>query len=193
MVDLLNSKLANGSCVFLDMDGVLVNFYPYFRKYFRNRLIIKGVIPSEVTIETYIKYKKIKDIVHELCEEEGVEFWTNIPKTNNCNYYWNSLKPIRDRILILTGIYPEMTNAVAGKTLWIKNNLGLSEDRIIFNPDKAKYASVEGHVNVLVDDSIENVESFNNAGGLGIWESGKRILAEHNVHGRILPFFEKVL
>ena len=192
-MDLLNSKLAEGSCLFLDMDGVLANFYPYFRKYFRNRLIIKGVNPNEVTISTYIKYKKIKEIVHELCEEEGVDFWINMPKTNNCTYYWNHLKPIRDRIIILTGIYPEMTSAVEGKSIWIKNNLGLPDNRIIFNPDKAKYATYDGHINLLLDDSIENVDSFSRAGGIGLWESGKRIIAEHNVYGRILPFFEKVL
>lgn len=175
------------------MDGVLADFYPYFRRYFYTRLKIRGIHPLDVDVISYDTKKRISNIVHMLCEDEKSAFWENIPRAKNGTYYWKHLEPVRDQIMILTGIRPDMDEAIIGKTMWIKKAFGLSADRIIFDPDKEKYATKDGVRNLLIDDSHSNIVRFNEAGGIGILELGKRAVASYNVHNVILPMFNDML
>ena len=61
-------------------------------------------------------------------------------------------------------------SAEEGKELWVSRWLKPSPSSVIMSPaaQKAQYA-VNGDVpNVLIDDKASTIESWNNAGGIGI-------------------------
>lgn len=183
MVD-LESK----SYVFFDLDGVLADFFPHFRRRFYHLILIKKIHPLDINVENYFKKKKIRDFIHSCCEEESRNFWTSIPKTKVSNFYMNRLKDYSDRILFLTATPPRMTEAVEGKKIWLRNTFKIyDEDRIFFDEDKEKYAVINGNRNILIDDSKVNIDKFNAAGGIGLWELGKRSVASYYVRNTIIP------
>lgn len=179
--------LDSNNYVFFDMDGVMADFFPHFRKRFYHKILINKIHPLDINVSNYFNKKKIRDFVHSCCEEEPKEFWINIPRTNVSNFYMKRLKDYSDQILFLTATPPRMIEAVAGKKIWLRNVLNVSEDRVFFDENKEKYAVINGNRNILVDDSKENVDKFNAAGGLGLWELGKRSVASYYIDKYIIP------
>lgn len=89
---------------------------------------------------------------------------------NNSNFIganlWNGLKNYNPTILSSVGT-SNPQQKIKNKINQINNFLNISQDRAKFvtrGKDKAQYASG----NILIDDSIENINAWKNAGGIGI-------------------------
>ena len=174
--------------LFFDLDGVMGDFFPHFRRRFYHMILIKKLHPLDINVDNYNNKKKIRDFVNRCCEEESRDFWITMPKTYVSNFYLKRLKAYSDRILFLTATSPSMTEEVIGKKMWLRNNFKIyDEDRIFFDEDKHKYAVINGNRNILVDDSKVNIDKFNAAGGLGLWELGKRSVASYYIRNNIIP------
>lgn len=56
-----------------------------------------------------------------------------------------------------------------GKTAWIKKNLAIKPNRVVFETDKYKYATqIDGTPNILIDDFKHNTKAWAKAGGIAI-------------------------
>jgi hypothetical protein len=178
--------------VFFDLDGVMGDFFPHFRRRFYHMILIRKLHPLDINVDNYNNKKKIRDFVNACCEGEGRDFWISMPRTNVSNFYMKRLKDYSNRILFLTATPPTMTEAVAGKKIWLQNHFKIyDEDRIFFDENKENYAVINGNRNILVDDSKVNIDKFNANGGLGLWELGKRSVASYYIRNKIIPMLNE--
>ena len=156
--------------MYLDMDGVLVNFF-------------KGVC---------LKFKKDYDY-HSLTEYDfwnpwGVtreqvniicnsDFWANLEWMHDGHFILNSVveKFGFDNIYLLTAPMPN-PGSWTGKFLWVRRNLPCFENRIIIT--QAPKSLFAGPDTLLIDDKDENIEGFRAAGGQAFlinrpWNKGR--------------------
>lgn len=94
------------------------------------------------------------------------DFFENLDWASAGRSLWNNIK--RQGAKVLTGgqeLGPDASAISAGKRKWTAKNLGLPEENVIVETQKAKYA----HPNaVLIDDLPKNVQAFKDAGGKAI-------------------------
>ena len=145
--------------IFVDMDDVLTDLH--------KRLMDTGKI-EEDTFQK-IKEKSLRDeLFWNIVNPGGVEFWSEMEWTKNGKKLWNLILPSNPTILSACnkdGIYTK-----EGKKIWIKNNLGNVNYILCLREEKQKYA----HPNaVLIDDRKDNIEEWEQSGGIGIFYEDK--------------------
>jgi len=146
--------------VFLDMDGVLVDFR-------RGVCEIFGIPPHPHAWRFWKDWPNTtNEMVDAVC---GREFWEHLHWTKDGQrllYGWVDIMGKFSDITILT---TPMLNADSwtGKRLWIKNNLPmkLQNNIIMLNGPKSQLAKPG---TLLIDDKDENIAEFVVAGGQGI-------------------------
>lgn len=154
--------------IFVDLDGVLVDFDGGFKRIFR-------MSPSEFQ-EKHGKGSEMRKTY-----SRGKEFWSNLDWIEGGKELWEFIKNNFLYIKILSssgssGKIPDwqpIHNMVySGKLEWIQKNLpDLDTDDVIIVPTrkvKAKYAKTG---DVLVDDHNENINDWIAAGGIGVIHS----------------------
>ena len=165
-----DKEVAQPSEIFVDMDGVLADFFGSWKK-----LVGKD-------------WRKIDDIDSALQKIRDTEnFWLDIPPTKNANNLLGIIKKIKGSYNILSAPLPNDPNSEPHKREWIKNHLkGFPPNRVIITHDKAKYATQpDGTPNILIDDYGINVQKWESAGGVGFkhkdhkFERTARNLAAH--------------
>jgi len=62
----------------------------------------------------------------------------------------------------------DKAGSIKGKREWINKHIQVSPDNIIFEHDKAKYATADGKPNILIDDYGVNIRAWGSAGGIPI-------------------------
>ena len=80
---------------------------------------------------------------------------------------WSKIKQLNPMILTSTGGGKNKETKIQNKSKQVTNILGLPIDRVIFvdrGSDKASYAKG----NILIDDSEDNINAWESAGGIGI-------------------------
>ena len=80
---------------------------------------------------------------------------------------WSKIKQLNPIILTSTGGGKNKETKIQNKSKQVTNILGLPIDRVIFvdrGSDKANYAKG----NILIDDSEDNINAWESAGGIGI-------------------------
>jgi len=80
---------------------------------------------------------------------------------------WSKIKQLNPMILTSTGGGKNKETKIQNKSKQVTNILGLPIDRVIFvdhGSDKANYAKG----NILIDDSEDNINAWESAGGIGI-------------------------
>lgn len=143
--------------VYLDMDGVLADFFTEYAK-------LAGVssgnyrdIPPAKTDPTLDKMV-------------GTDFFYRLPK-------FPSADNLVSTIVDLFGHYHICSSPLRGdhagsekwKKAWIKENLNPQPVDIIITPNKAKYAvQADGTPNILIDDRGSNISGWEAKGGVGI-------------------------
>lgn len=138
--------------LYCDMDGVVADFYSFVSRYEPNFDEDWSKIPPKAF--SMLEKTPYADDIVEFISGRFPEFMflSAAPKAH------------RGEISI---------NSVGDKKEWIERNFGISGDRVIVVDDKLKkdaYAIGEdGRPNILVDDSIDNIERWNRAGGIGIF------------------------
>lgn len=153
--------------VFVDMDGVLVDF---IKPAMARHQIKYDTYPSQVGWD-------IIEACNILLPGSGMtgnkfwrafdeDFWSNLPKTEHCDRLLRTVEGYvgQDNVCLLTsGMWPE---AAAGKTRWVADNL----------PDRYRKQLLIGHSkhfvansdSLLIDDSDLNVDAFRANGGNAI-------------------------
>lgn len=143
--------------VYLDMDGVVADFFTEYAK-------IAGIesgnyrdIPPAKTDPTLQKMV-------------GTDFFARLPK-------FNSADQLVDMIVKMYGHYHICSSPLRGdhegsekyKKVWIQKHLNPQPVDVVITPNKAKYAKqADGTPNILIDDRGSNISAWEAAGGIGI-------------------------
>jgi len=146
-------ELSSVSTIYVDMDGVLADFFGDWAK-----LMGKD------------HWTKIDDISPALQKIRDTEdFWLNLPLTDNAKNLLALIKDVKGEYNILSSPLPDDPNSEPHKREWIKKNLNFFlPNEVIITHDKAKYATTEdGTPNILIDDYGQNIQKWESAGGVG--------------------------
>lgn len=156
--DFTNTKQeVNKPIVYLDMDGVLADFFSEYAK-------LAGVESGN--------YRDIPDASKDTTLDKivGTDFFARLPKFKSAN----------DLIKLVIGVFGkysicssplrgDFNNSEYQKKMWIRKNLSLAPDEVIITPKKEKYAvQDDGTPNILIDDRGINISKWRAAGGIGI-------------------------
>ena len=151
--ELQSDELSEASEIYIDMDGVLVDFFGEWTK-------MQGVKD----------WKQIKNVGKALQDIRDTEdFWLNLKPTPNADKLLGLVKEIRGEYNILSAPLADDPRAEPHKREWIEKNLtAFPPKKVIITTDKAKYAtSTGGTPNILIDDFGQNVAKWESAGGVG--------------------------
>jgi hypothetical protein len=150
-------NLPEGMEVYLDMDGVLADFFTEYAK-------LAGVKTGN--------YRDIPPAKADptLDKMDGTDFFARLPK-------FPSTDKLVDIVIDAAGSYNICSSPLRGdhegsakyKGVWIKKHLNPQPKHIYITPNKAKYAkNADGMPNVLIDDRGSNISAWEAAGGIGI-------------------------
>jgi len=146
-------ELSSVSTIYVDMDGVLADFFGDWAK-----LMGKD------------HWTKIDDISPALQKIRDTEnFWLDLPLTDNAKNLLALIKDVKGEYNILSSPLPDDPNSEPHKREWIKKNLNFFLPKeVIITHDKARYATTEdGTPNILIDDYGQNIAKWESAGGIG--------------------------
>jgi 5'(3')-deoxyribonucleotidase len=145
-------ELASTSKVYVDMDGVLADFFGEWQK----------LIGSD--------WRKVKDIEPALQKiRDKDNFWLDLPLLPQAKNLLGVIKKVKGSYTILSSPLPNDPNSEPHKREWIKKNLSFfPPENVIITHDKPKYAvNSDGTPNILIDDFGKNIASWEAAGGEG--------------------------
>ena len=152
--------------VYLDMDGVLADFFGGVEKLY-------GVSHwKELTSD------KTKDLKKEVINRiTGTDFFATLPKFETADQLINMVQDFTGgKFSINTSpLRGDYENSGKYKKVWISNNIE-KPDEIIVTGRKETYATdkASGTPNILIDDRPVNIERWRNAGGYGILYQANR-------------------
>lgn len=143
--------------VFLDMDGVLAD-------YFTEVEVMMGVEHySHAKFEEVVAKIKHRDWLHSKPESTFFKFLNKLPNANRLVHDVASL--FGGYSIITTPLHDHEMQSMAGKILWIVQNLTIKPNNIIFTDNKARFAAPD---RILIDDYRPNVERWQAAGGIAL-------------------------
>jgi 5'-nucleotidase len=143
--------------VYLDMDGVLADFFTEYAK-------LAGIesgnyrdIPPAKTDPTLNKMV-------------GTDFFARLPKLRNADELVAMIVKLYGHYHICSSpLRGDHENSEKQKRVWIQKHLKPQPVDIIITPNKAKFAKQsDGTPNILIDDRGSNISAWENAGGIGI-------------------------
>ena len=152
--------------VYLDMDGVLADFFGGVEKLY-------GVSHwKELTSD------KTKDLKKEVINRiTGTDFFATLPKFQTADALIDMVKNFTGgKFSINTSpLRGDHANSGKYKKVWISNNIEQPDD-IVVTAQKETYATdkASGTPNILIDDRPVNIERWRNAGGYGILYQANR-------------------
>lgn len=151
--------------IYCDMDGVLVDFDNGFKQ------IAGGKLPSYFD-ETNQSQKIWTTIASQ--PNQGIDWWANLPKTNDCDVLWKYITTNYSIVKILssTGSRKSKSNSAdIGKRRWLMTHLVPTPDDskiILVDSSEAKQKYALGPNHVLIDDLTSNIQQWRAAGGIAI-------------------------
>ena len=145
--------------LYVDMDGVLADFYSPFNQ-------MAGVSSWKDASKDTVS-KVLIDIT------KRDDFWINLDVLSDVPSIMSAIKTL------FNGEYKILSKALAGdkrvvaqKKQWVQNNLQPQPNEVIIMPataDKGMYAKqADGTANILIDDFGYNIKKWKSAGGIGI-------------------------
>lgn len=143
--------------VYLDMDGVLADFFTEYAK-------LAGIesgnyrdIPPAKTDPTLQKMV-------------GTNFFARLPKLRNADQLVSMIVKLYGHYHICSSpLRGDHENSEAQKKVWIQKHLNPQPKDIVITPNKAKWAKQsDGTPNILIDDRGSNISAWEAAGGVGI-------------------------
>lgn len=148
--------------VFLDMDGVLVDFVGGIYRAFG--------VPYDYGISA-TKWKFYADMGLSFEEFDSIcniDFWARLDWMRDgraiLNTIIDKIQPIAS-IYLVTAPMPNPGSST-GKTLWVKKHISWLKERLIIT--QASKALMAGPDTLLIDDKDQNVIEFQKAGGQAI-------------------------
>jgi len=101
----------------------------------------------------------------------GHHFWSTLPATEECDRIWELCCDVAgpENLTIVTApnlvTREHYAHSVHGKLEWVKENLGLDSERVVFAINKGMLASRQ---TVLLDDCITQISNFRQRRGLAV-------------------------
>lgn len=143
--------------VYLDMDGVLADFFAEYAKLAGIKSGNYRDIPPAKTDPTLNKMI-------------GTDFFARLPKFPSADQLIKIIVKLYGRYHICSSpLRGDHENAEYQKKVWIKHHLTPQPATIIITPNKAKYAvQADGTPNILIDDRGSNITAWEAKGGIGI-------------------------
>ena len=149
----------NSPILYVDMDGVLADFYGPFNK-------MAGVSSwKDASKDT------VSQVLRDITKQQ--DFWINLDVLFGVPKLLSAIQSL------FNGQYKVLSKALAGdkrvvaqKKQWVQANMQLQPNEIIIMPataDKGIYATQsDGSANILIDDFGYNIKKWRSAGGIGI-------------------------
>lgn len=143
--------------VYLDLDGVLADFFTEYAK-------LAGIesgnyrdIPPAKTDPTLTKM-------------QGTDFFNRLPKTHSADQVVAMVVKLYGHYHVCSSpLRNDFENSEKWKKVWIARNLKPAPVDVIITPNKAKYAKqADGTPNILIDDRGSNISAWEAKGGIGI-------------------------
>ena len=150
-------NLPEGMEVYVDMDGVIADFFTEYAK-------LAGI---ESGSYRDIPPAKVDPTLDKMV---GTDFFARLPK-------FPTADKLLDIVIDAAGSYNICSSPLRGdhegsakyKSIWIKKHLNPQPKHIYIVANKAKYAkNANGMPNVLIDDRGSNITAWEAAGGIGI-------------------------
>ena len=150
-----NKDIASTTEIFIDMDGVLADFFTEWGK-LMGKKNWRDIGPENISAAL----EKIK---------QTENFWLDLPLTSNAKNLINLVKQIKGEYNILSSPLPGDKNSEPHKREWIKKNLNFFPPKKIYiRHDKESFATQsDGTPNILIDDYGVNVRKWEASGGVG--------------------------
>ena len=148
--------IASASQIFVDMDGVLADFFGEWAKL--------------MDVDHYTKIDKEHDINDALQKiRDTDDFWLNLPMLPASKKLLDLIKKVKGSYNICSTPLADDPNSEKHKRTWIQKNLSFfPPDNVYITHDKPQYAKNEdGTPNILIDDFGKNVNAWEAAGGIG--------------------------
>jgi len=144
----------NEPTVYLDMDGVLADFFGAFAKL------------ANVEHWKQMDSQRLHDVLGKIV---GSDFFAKLPKTNACDSIIEMIIEFAGSYSILSSpLRGDIANSTKHKRVWIMHNLSPQPVKTIIARDKSQYAFLNGIQNILIDDREDNINKWQDAGGYGI-------------------------
>ena len=147
------TKLSSASEIYVDMDGVLVDFFGPWTK-------MMGVDD----------WRQIKDVDAALQKiRDTKDFWINLKPTANADNLLSVIKEIKGEYNILSAPMADDPRVEPSKKEWVEKNLtAFPPKKVIITSAKSQYATQsDGTPNILIDDFGQNVSKWEASGGVG--------------------------
>ncbi len=149
LLNILKEAVSTEKHIFCDMDGVLCNFDKQFE-------LLTGLIPKEYEKKYGIEafWKVITD--------EGSKFWSTLEWMPGGKELWDYIKKYKP--ILLSAPSRDQSSKI-GKELWRDKQIPGTKLILAPRQDKQLYA---GPDHILIDDRGDNIQSWMDAGGIGI-------------------------
>lgn len=167
--------------VYLDMDGVVANWYDSFEQLFENEISFQ----DKVELREYFREHQLV----ESCPIRPREFWDSWRVRANKNHgeWWGQLKPLPwakklydelydcgfvEEVAFLTSPGKDYTLCWEQKRQWLKEHIGT--DNVVITPYKYHCARKDA---ILIDDTLKHIEQFKEHGGNAfLWPNQEKML-----------------
>ena len=144
----------NEPTVFLDMDGVLADFFGAFAKL------------ANVEHWKQMDSQRLQGVLDKIV---GSDYFAKLPKTNACDSIVEMAIDFAGSYSILSSpLRGDIANSTKHKRAWVIDNLSPQPAKTIIVRDKSQYALLNGVQNILIDDRENNIHKWQEAGGYGI-------------------------
>lgn len=143
--------------VYLDMDGVIADFF--------------GGVADKFNVD---HWKSIQDREIAFATLANTDFFNRLPKFPESDKIVNFVKDISkgDWGICSSPMRGDTMNSSYWKRVWLESNGYIPPliENMIFTGNKHKYAmnKLNRSRNILIDDKLENIDRWNQAGGIAI-------------------------
>lgn len=143
---------------YCDMDGVIVDFDKGYEKL--TGIKMNGIFRSDPDFWDPIN-------------KAGVDFWVKMDWAPDGRQLWNYIEKYKPIILSAPSNRDESR---VGKQLWVQRELPGVHLYLRYAKHKIEFAAPDA---ILIDDRLENIENWVNAGGIGIHHTSTESTIHH--------------
>ena len=146
-------ELSSASEIYVDMDGVLVDFF--------------GAWTKLMKVKKWFQIKNVEKGLQKVRDTE--DFWLKLKPTKNADKLLSIIKDIKGEYNILSAPLADDPRAEPDKRAWVEKYLkAFPPKKVIITANKQAYARQrDGTPNILIDDFGQNVKKWESAGGVG--------------------------
>lgn len=130
------------------------------------------ITPEDFSKNAELRISAVRNYMYPRFQDD-YKFWAGLEWMPDGRELWDYIKNFDPLPNILTAPMREDTEGGdhRGKRMWVQEELRIDayDDRVIVEADKAKYAIADtGAQNVLIDDTLKKINSWEEKGGLAI-------------------------